>query len=115
MTYTPYQWPLVVMVDHRDGSTITEGERIRYKQKPGGFLPPNREWTYGTARKYVVPEWMKDYAHPHQDPDELYLFTDDGDCLRVAHHLVERVAMHHDDADADHAASPTDNPTRSAK
>jgi hypothetical protein len=34
---------------YADGEVVREGDKIRYRQAPGGMLPRSEAWTYGTA------------------------------------------------------------------
>lgn len=70
---------------YTDGTPVEEGDRIRYRQAPGGILPASGGWTYGVARKYPhAPEQLArwaDYVAAQAakglstmfDPDELHL------------------------------------------
>lgn len=59
---------------YTDGTPVQEGDRVRYRQTPGGLLSRGG-WTEGVAVPYEV------------DTDELHVF--DGKCslpCRTAHH-----------------------------
>lgn len=71
---------------YTDGTPVREGDRIRYRQTPGGILPASPEWKRGTARKFPhTPEAVARIRAYNDrfggdtllDPDELYLFREE--------------------------------------
>lgn len=83
---------------YADGTPVTEGDRIRYRQTPGGLMAPasrNGEyvWTEGVAVKYPPyqeeREWLLERGFI--DPDELHLLAEDGRYRHIAPHIIERL------------------------
>lgn len=64
---------------YTDGTQVTAGDRVRYRQAPGGILPPSTEWRYGTA---VVSDHCS---------GTLVLAADDGRRYNLLGHIIERV------------------------
>lgn len=84
---------------YTDGTSVQEGDRIRFKQASGGILPPSEEWRYGVARpdrrNPEVQELHAAYAARMGidfNRDELYLF-DDGRYFNIVGHIVERAQI----------------------
>jgi hypothetical protein len=43
--------PPYLEATYTDGSPVIKGDRIRYRQQPGGILPASMEWKKGVASK----------------------------------------------------------------
>lgn len=84
---------------YTDGTRVREGDRVRYRQAPGGLLPPPSDadgkalWQEGVAVKF--PHGQRGYersaARGGVDPDELHLLADNGRHYRMAPHIIERL------------------------
>ena len=94
---------------YTDGTPVKIGDRIRYRQQPGGLLPAG-DWKEGVA---AIPPW---YLEPEKrarmiafneregylalDPDEIHMEALDNPGTRyertayymIAGHIVERAA-----------------------
>ena len=70
-------------VHFTDGTEVRAGDRVRYKQAPGGMLPPSQDWKYGVAEPFV-PHAGYDWA------DELSLHAEDGRWYNLGGHIIER-------------------------
>lgn len=69
---------------YTDGTPVSEGDRIRYRQAPGGLVPRSSAWRYGYAEKL---------ARPYSDsPNELYLHCIDYRWYYLVGHEIERVS-----------------------
>lgn len=92
---------------YTDGEEIGEGDKIRYRQRPGGMLPANPEWTYGTAEKFPHTQreiegmraWKEKMGDASLlDPNKLYLKTvvtdwrgnERTEFRHIVGHIVER-------------------------
>lgn len=92
---------------YTDDTPVQEGDKIRFKQAPGGILPASDEWVYGTAEKFpYLPDFrarMLAYSERMNgetllDPDELYLRTvvtnwqgvERTEHRHIVSHIVER-------------------------
>lgn len=78
---------------YTDGTNVKAGDRIRYRQAPGGVLPPSRDWKHGVAAvfpPYQKPETAEIMRKFGMDPDELCLRTSEGRYFDIGGHEVER-------------------------
>lgn len=81
-----------------DGSEVKEGDKIRYRQAPGGLLASSGEWRYGVAfKRPIVPEELarirafnEKQGYVLLDPDELYL-KEGNRLYYIVGHQVEKV------------------------
>jgi len=64
-----------------DGTELAAGDRVRYRQAPGGILPASPEWTYGTAEVSNHCQGTLDLA------------GDDGRRYHLLGHIIERVSL----------------------
>lgn len=64
---------------YEDGSPVREGDKIRYRQAPGGLMARDPEWKHGTAVS------LTDYGCER----ELYL-AHDGRHYLIYSHEIER-------------------------
>lgn len=91
---------------YTDGTEVKEGDRIRYRQTPGGLLPASPEWTEGIAAKYPHTKEERERMDAFNlsqgyialDPDELFLQTQkpNGYGTRTSYfyiysHIIERI------------------------
>ena len=65
---------------YTDGSNVEPGDSVRYRQAPGGILPPSPEWKYGEA---VVSSHCS---------GTLDLAATDGRFYHLLGHVIERVS-----------------------
>ena len=63
---------------YTDGTDVHAGDSVRYRQAPGGILPPSPEWKYGEA---VVSSHCS---------GTLDLAGDDGRTYHLLGHIIER-------------------------
>ena len=79
---------------YTDGTEVSEGDRIRYRQAPGGLMAPSAEWVEGVAVK--MQEFVDDPDRRQRalengiDVDELVLDAGDGGRYSIVSHIVER-------------------------
>ena len=64
---------------YTDGSTVQPGDSVRYHQAPGGLLPPEPGWKYGTAEVSTHCSGTLDLA------------ATDGHTYGLLGHVIERV------------------------
>ena len=92
---------------YTDGSTVQEGDHIRFKQAPGGILPVDSEWKYGVAKmkpysdveRQRIEKYNADQGEICINLDELYLYKEESyysqpiDVYYIISggHIVERV------------------------
>lgn len=80
---------------YTDGTEVQEGDRIRYRQAPGGLLPASPDWCEGVAgkmREFVEsPDRAREATSNGIDVEELMLICDDGSRRSIVGHIVERV------------------------
>lgn len=78
---------------YADGTIVRAGDRIRYKQAPGGMLPPSGDWTYGTAEWTVArPDHHATTLDLGMDPYWMVLTAENGRKYNLPGHIIERIA-----------------------
>lgn len=88
---------------YTDSTEVKEGDKIRYRQAPGGLLPASPEWTYGVATTYPRSEGERERMEAFNrsqgyialDPDELVLCADESYgkgkvYYNIYSHIIER-------------------------
>lgn len=79
---------------YTDGDEVIEGDRIRYRQAPGGLMAPSSDWLEGVAVKMQEfaddPERRRRALDNGIDVDELVLDAGDGGRYSIVGHIVER-------------------------
>lgn len=73
---------------YADGTVVRVGDKIRYRQAPGGVLPRSEAWTYGTA--VISPA-----------DGEVVLRAADGRLYNLFGHEIERLYVHPADPSRD--------------
>ncbi|MFZ2242788.1 MAG: hypothetical protein WAV90_25090 [Gordonia amarae] len=79
---------------YTDGTLVRAGDRIRYRQQPGGLMGAYPQWREGVASRH--PKYRDDAARREAiacglDVDELVLLDANGNTYTIAGHIVERL------------------------